>query len=231
MAKLLFGIGVADARNKLGGHVFSKNRNGAYVRQKVSPTQPRSTKQLAVRSTFGAISKAWATVLTDLQRSGWISLASSNPSPDQFGNPQILTGLQFYQKVNRNLSTIGVTRLDDAPPDQTVEGLTSLNVTATFTGSILTVGFGPSPLDAEMHLVITATPPVSPGKSFLTAFLKLVFADLNDMSTAPINIYTEWNAMFGALQPGQKIGVSAYVISDTTGAASTPASASTITGA
>ena len=231
MAKILFGAGVADARNKLGGHVFSKNRNGAYIRQKVSPTQPRSPAQLIVRSSFGSFSKAWGGTLSDLQRSGWTSLASSNPVPDQFGNPQVLTGLQFYQRVNRNLHTIGAIRLDDAPPDQSVEGLTSLSATATFTGSVLTVTFTPSPLDAEMHLVIAATPELSPGRSFFTAFLKLVFADLNDLTTSGLSIYTPWNALFGALQPGQKIGLSAYVINDTNGAASTPAGASVITGA
>lgn len=231
MAKLLFGIGVADARNKLGGHVFSKNRNGAYVRQKVSPSQPRTPAQLTIRSQFGSNSNAWGMILTDAQRAGWIALASSNPTPDQFGNPQVLTGLQMYQRINRNLHTIGVARLDDAPVDQHVDGLTGTTLTATFTGNVLTLAFTATPLDAAMHIVIFATPPVSPGKSFFTPLLKLVYADLNDMSTSPVNIYTDWSTIFGPLQPTQKIGASAFIINDTNGAASTPSGTSATIGA
>jgi hypothetical protein len=231
MAKILFGAGVADARNAIGGHVFSKNRNGAYLRMKVSPSQPRSPKQLLVRAQFGGAAAAWG-ALTDAQRAGWIALASTNPSPDQFGNPQILTGMQFFMRVNRNLHTIGVTAiLEDAPASTSVQALTSLTPTAAFTGSVLTIGFTPTPLDPAQHLVVVMTPPLSPGKSFFTPFLKLTFADPNDLTTSGLTVYSEWHTIFGALLPGQKIGVSAYVIADDTGSASTPAGASVIIGA
>lgn len=231
MAKILFGVGVADARNSLGGHTFSKNRNGAYLRQKVSPSQPRTPAQLSVRSAFGGFSASYGADLTDSQRAAYIALASTNPTPDKFGNPQVLTGLQFYQRVNRNLHTIGVARLDDAPADTAVESLTGLTLTATVTGSVLTAAFTPTPLDAGMHLVLALTPPMSPGKTFFTPFLKLVFADPNDLTTSPVDIFTDWTALFGPLQAGQKIGCSGYIINDVTGAASTPAGASATIGA
>lgn len=231
MAKILFGVGVADARNKLGGHVFSKNRNGAYLRQKVSPSQPRSASQLNVRSMFGQLSKAWGQILSDMQRSGWNALAATNPRPDRFGNPQVLTGLQMYQSINRNLSTIGAARLDTAPPSLTVEGLTSVALTATFTGSVLSLVFTPTPPGASSHLVVFATPPVSPGKTFLTPFLKLTHADPAAATASPRDLYAEWSALFGALQPGQSIAISAFFIDDITGAAGTPASTSAIIGA
>lgn len=228
MAKILFGVGVSDARAKLGGHVFSKNRNGAYLRMKVSPTQPRTTNQLNVRSLFGQFSQAWGQILSDAQRSGWKALASSNPTPDRFGNPQILTGLQFYQRVNRNLSTIGVARLDTAPAGTTVESLISVTLTATFTGSVLHLNFTPTPLGPTSHLVIFATHCVSPGRSFLTPFLKLSAADVAPASASPFDFFGPWTAIYGALQPGQAIGVSAFVIDDVTGAASAPATDSQI---
>ncbi len=231
MAKILFGIGIADARNKLGGHVFSKNRNGAYVRQKVSPSQPRTPAQLTVRSAFGGFSKAWGASLSDAQRAGWIALAASNTFPDRFGNPQVLTGLQMYQKCNRNLHTISVARLDDPPADLAVDSLASMTITATFTGSILTVGFTVSPLAAGMHLVVFGTPPLSPGKIFATTFMKLVYADPNDLSTSTVDIYADWAALFGPLQAGQKLVFQGMIINDVNGAASQPSSASATIGA
>lgn len=230
MAKLLFGIGIADARNKLGGHVFSKNRFGAYVRQKVSPSQPRSPAQLVVRSAFGGFSKAWSSALTDSQRAAWISLTAGNPRPDAFGNPQVLTGLQMFQSVNRNLHTIGVAELDDAPGNLSVEGLTALALTANVTGSIFSVTFTPQTLDPHMHIVVTATPPMSAGKSFFTPFLKLIFADTHDASGSPEDLFTVYHNLFGNLAEGSRIGINAYVINDSNGASSTPAAASAIVG-
>lgn len=45
MAKIKFGMMMTDARGKLGGQVFSKNRSGSYVRTKVTPVNPQTTTQ------------------------------------------------------------------------------------------------------------------------------------------------------------------------------------------
>lgn len=231
MSKILFGAGVADARNALGGHVFSKNRNGAYLRMKVSPSQPRTAAQLDVRANFGDISAAWGAVLTDALRAAWIALAATVTIPDQFGNPQVPTGLQMYQRVNRNLFTIGQPRLDIAPGGTGVESLTSITLTATFTGLVLSLAFTPTPLAASSHLVVTMTPEMSPGKTFFTPFLKQIFGDPAPATASPTNLIAPWSAKFGTLIAGQKIGVSAYIIDDVTGASSSPASTTAITGA
>lgn len=231
MSKIMFGAGVADARNALGGHVFSKNRNGAYLRMKVSPSQPRSATVLMVRANFGNIAAAWGGALTDPQRAAWTALAATVSIPDQFGNPQVPTGLQYYMRVNRNLFTIGQPRLDVAPGGTAVESLVSLALTATFTGTVLSLAFTPTPLGASSHLVVTMTPEISPGKSFFTPFLKQIFADPAPATASPKVLLTPWSAKFGALIAGQKIGVSAYIIDDVTGASSAPAATTAITGA
>jgi len=68
MAKIQFSAVVGDARGKVGGNVFTKGRSGAVLRTKVSPVQPRSSFQRAVRSGFTAESKAWTGDLDDTQR-------------------------------------------------------------------------------------------------------------------------------------------------------------------
>lgn len=228
MAKILFGVGVADARNKLGGHVFSKNRNGAYIRQKVSPTQPRTPTQLSIRSAFTAISKAWGAVLDDAARAAWAGLAATNPVPDQFGNPQILTGAQMYMKVNRNRHTIGVARLDVAPPNQGVGGFTALSMVATAAAHTIILTFAPTPTGANDHPVTFATPGMSAGRTFVTPFLKLIDAQAAGAVATGLDVGPQWEAIFGPLAVGQKITVNLFNIRSTNGAASSPASASTI---
>src|SRR3546814_20356183 len=60
MAKVKFGALMTDARGKLGGHVFSKNRAGSYLRTKVTPVNPQTSYQTSVRALFGAISPQWS---------------------------------------------------------------------------------------------------------------------------------------------------------------------------
>jgi hypothetical protein len=55
MAKINFGQTVNDARGKLGGTVFSKNKSGAYTRRKVTPANPRTVAQSRVRNFFGTL--------------------------------------------------------------------------------------------------------------------------------------------------------------------------------
>lgn len=228
MAKILFGVGVADARGKLGGHVFSKNRFGAYIRQKVSPSQPRSASQMEVRAAFGGFSKSWTRDLDDSQRQGWISLAASIPRPDKFGNPQVLTGLQMYQSVNRNLGTIAKQRMDNPPNNLQVQAPATVSLVATVAGDVFTVSWTPQTLDPHMHIAVDATPPMSAGKSFFGPFLSLLFADPNDSSGAPLDLFTAYHDAFGQLQEGQRIGVDAYIINDLNGAASVAAVGSAI---
>lgn len=230
MAKILFGVGVADARGKLGGHVFSKNRFGAYVRGKVSPSQPRSPFQMEVRAAFGGFSKSWTRDLDDSQRQGWISLAATIPRPDKFGNPQVLTGLQMYQSVNRNLGTIAKARMDNPPNNLQTQAPATVSLTATVTGDVFTVSWTPQTLDPHMHIVIDTTPPMSAGKTFFGPFLSLLFADPNDSSGSPLDLFTDYHDFFGQLQEGQRIGVDAYIINDLNGAASVAAVGSAITG-
>jgi hypothetical protein len=230
MAKILFGAGVADARNSLGGSTFTKNRFGAVLRQKVSPAQPRTPAQNKVRAAFSAFSKAWGSNLTAAQRAAWTALATAYPQPDKFGNPQVLTGLQMYQKVNRNLYTIGQPRQDTAPGTLAVTALTSAALTATSGGTpVLSLAFTPTPLPANHHLVVFMTPELSPGKTFVTSFLKLVFADTAAASASPHNLLAAWSAIFGALISGSQIVVQAFAINDLTGAAAQATGASAIT--
>jgi hypothetical protein len=140
MAKILFSAVVGDARKKAGGVVFSKSRFGSYIRKKTSPVQPRTTSQRGVRANFTANSKAWSGTLTSSQRLAYITLANANPVKDRFGNTQTLTGHQIFNKLNRNLHTIGQPLLTTAPTSLSVSDLGGLAL--QINGSGYSVGSG-----------------------------------------------------------------------------------------
>jgi hypothetical protein len=141
MAKLTFGPIVSDARKKIAGTVFTKVKSGSMARKKVSPIQPRTPAQTAVRALFATLSKRWATVLIDSQRAGWVALAALYPVKDKLGASHVRTGLQMYQACNRHLQTLGITTYLDSPPsDQSVESLASLSATAALACAAVLTG-------------------------------------------------------------------------------------------
>ena len=100
MAKIKFGALAEDARGKIGGVVYSRNQFGGYIREKVSPVQPSTARQTIVRERVTSITKRWFDTLTDAQRLAWIAFAKVTPVPDVFGNPNLLTGINAYLRLN-----------------------------------------------------------------------------------------------------------------------------------
>lgn len=79
MAQIKFGAFVTDMRGKIGGSVFSKNKNGAYAKNKVTPSNPQSGAQMAVRNLLAGFAQQWRT-LTETTRQGWIDGAVNFPN-------------------------------------------------------------------------------------------------------------------------------------------------------
>jgi hypothetical protein len=225
-AKIVFSAVVGDARNKVGGVVFTKSRAGSVVRRKVSPVQPRTTAQSAVRASFTGFSKVWSGTLTSAQRAAWIALAKGTPVKDVFGASIILTGLQLFQQLNRSLATIGVAQILTPPVTLVAEEAGNATIVANHTGPVLSIL--PSTFNTGVSdWVIRASPPVSPGKVFIGS--KLVVVKFGSTVLAAAQTFaTEYIAKFGALQVGQQIFASITYVNNTSGAQGRPAQSQTI---
>lgn len=218
MAKVAFSAIVNDLRNKVGGNVFTKVRSGAMVRIKVSPTQPRTSAQTAVRANFTALSKAWDTI-TQTQRNGWIALAASLPKKDVFGNTYYLTGLQMYQALNRNLQEIGVAAIDDAPASVSVGSPGALTLVAAETGPALTVDAATEPAADEVPLIF-ATRPLNAGRKFVGNNRQILDNTIAAATAGPWDVEALYSAKYGALAEGQNINIGVKYVNNVTGAGS-----------
>jgi hypothetical protein len=117
---------------KAGSTVASRNRNGSYVRTRVTPMLVQNALTTAVRSDFSVIASRWRT-LTDAQRAGWATLGGFISRQNSIGTTYTLTGLQAYESVNRNLLTVGGAIVDTAPAYTQPAAIASLTVTASST--------------------------------------------------------------------------------------------------
>lgn len=213
--KIKFGSLVSDGRGKIGGHVASKNRAGAYIRTKVTPVNPSSLAQVNVRQRLATLSSGWRG-LTNSQRLQWNNAVSSFSKTDIFGDIRNPTGANLYQKLNNQLAIIGVGAMDVPPLPVAVPSLSSLTVTQA-SGGATSLGFAESPLPAGHTLVLRATPAQSPGKSFVKSEFRII--GLVDAGVAtPFVATTQYNTKFGAPgEAGQKVFVEAFFVNEVTG--------------
>lgn len=229
MAKIKYSALVSDMRNKLNGSVMSKNRYGSYVRNKVTPTNPQTIQQVNARNRLATWSQAWRG-LTQSQRNGWITGAGSFPVIDIFGDSKILAGNALYTQLNVNLALVGASSIDDLPTPVAIPAITALSVTAAEGTPALSIVFAPTPVPTDFKLLVEATPPIPPSRTFVKNLFRVV-TTVAAAGTSPLNALSAYAAKFGNPVAGQVIYVRVSLVSTTTGQRGIPVQASAVVAA
>ncbi len=213
--KIKFGSIVVDARNKIGGHVASKNRFGSYLRTKVTPTNPRSSYQIQSRARLASLSSGFR-ALTQAQIKAWNDAASLFQKTDIFGDLKTNTGLQLYVGLNYNRLLIGQTAINTPPqPKQAeveyIQGLTITKATNTMQIDLT------DDVPANSYMIVAATPALSAAKNFVRSELRII-GTYDPSTPTPVDVYAEYAAKYGGIgQQGQKIFVEIWFIDTNTG--------------
>ena len=208
MAKIKLGAIVVDMRGKSNGHVFSKNRGGAYMRTKVTPSNPQTSSQMSIRGIFASISSAWSS-LTETERASWNNLVSSYARTDVFGDLRNPTGKNLFQRLNQNLQISGQRQLTVCPEPSEVPfaNLSEVNVDVSdLELNVLTSGN-----TTGSKLLIFATPILSSGTSFVKNKLRLIAIEAGGNASA-YDVYAMYVAKFGTPTAGANIYVGVRVI-------------------
>jgi hypothetical protein len=223
--KAKFGAIVVAGSGKLGGHVASRNRHGAYFRTKVTPVNPDTTFQAGARSRLTDISQDWRG-LTAVQRAAWNAAVQDYAKTDVFGDLKNPSGFNLYQRLNNNLQVVGGMALTLPPLPSTVYAALTLSVVADVSDQSIDVSYTPV-IPAGQAVKVFATPGLSPGVAFVKSEYRLleviVAADVT-----PYDIGPAWVARFGAFVLGQKIFVKFVGVNSVSGQEGTGLSASTI---
>lgn len=113
--KIKFGGGITDARGSIAGNTYSRNHYGAYMRARVTPVNPNTARQVAVRDAVAFLSARWSSTLTLAQRTAWNLYGSSVAMLDAMGATIYLTGYNHYIRSNV-IRMIGIMTTIDAGP-------------------------------------------------------------------------------------------------------------------
>lgn len=231
MALIKLGAFVTEIAGKVGGTVFSRNKGGAYAKNRVMPANPRTTAQQNIRGFFGAMSQQWR-ALSQAQRESWNELAGTFSLNNSLGDAIRLSGIALFQKLNGNLRSLGTPPILNAPMLAGTDPITIATWAIETDGTdistnILVAALATSVPDTEF--AVFATAPVSPGVSNLNNRFRLIghFPDLTTLNAAD-SLQTPYKNVFGLPPAGSRVAVQVLPINSVTGENGTPVQASAI---
>ena len=225
--KIKFGAIVTDGRNKIGGHVLSKNRGGNFMRTKVTPSNPQSIAQAGARNRFSGLSQAWRS-LTQAQRDAWSAAVNDYQRTDIFGDLKSPSGSNLYQRLNNVLAVCGVAAMATPPLPSAVPNIYVQTVTAAVGVPALSVDLNDN-VPADTAIMLFATAPMSAGRNYVKSQFRLI-AVLPAATINPYDALDDYVAKYGNTgEIGQKIFVKTVPVNLLTGQTGSAAVASVIT--
>ncbi len=203
MARVLFTAAVADIRGKMAGTVFSKNRSGAYIRTKVTPSNPQTSAQVEQRSLLSYFSKKWRGLTQD-QRDAWAGAVGEWQRTNIFGNTVNPSGQMLYNRLNMAISVVGGSEISVPSVPTGVATPTDFSVAIDTTVTKMLVTFAETPVPADTALIIEATAPQSPGINNANNKYRQI-AILAPATATGEDIWTAYVNKFGAPVKGKKV--------------------------
>jgi len=205
--KIKFGSIVVNGSGKLGGHVYSSNRGGNYIRTLATPSNPQTPAQQTGRSIFTTLTQGWSS-LTQSERDTWNGATGTFEKTDQFGDTRELSGKGLYISLNKELILIEQAKIDTAPSALSIVFPGVFAPTVTALDSTIVMNFENTP--PIPGLVVRSSGPVSAGTSFVKDKLRNIA--VNDTADDGVMLGAAYEERFGALVVGQKIAFSVYTV-------------------
>lgn len=168
--KVLAGL-VTQGTGSLGGMTMSKNKQGYYLRSRTVPTNPKTPKQMAIRTGLASLATNWQ-LLTSSQQAAWNLYGKNVHIVLDNGQTKILSGFNWYIACNQYLLQVGDTPVADAPTTYSLAGTPTILAWGyagpSEIGINLTVLDPPATAGTGDQVMLFIGRPVSPGKAYFS---------------------------------------------------------------
>lgn len=92
------GLLATNFSGAVNGVVASRNRGGAYFRNRIVPIDPATSRQLNCRQAISDVYSWWSSTLSADDRAKWEAYARSLPSPNRIGDAHLLSGWSEFSR-------------------------------------------------------------------------------------------------------------------------------------
>ena len=195
---------------KLGLTVTFPSRNGLVRRSLVTPANPRTASQLAVRAAWTNSATAYD-LLSQAQQNAWATTAATYQSRPSLGQSGPLTGFQLFQKINAMLRQIGQDPVDSPPAHPSFAPNAPQNLVITNTGGTIALKLT-CPTSPGQNTLVRASAPQNSGVRRLPGLRILGMCPTPAQGSADItSLYV---ARYGAPPVGKRVFVQACLVTD-----------------
>ena len=184
-------IHVTAVGGSIGGATAARAKGGVdYLRARVTPTNPNTTRQQVVRTSLGLLSSAWRNTLSAAERLSWIDLADGSSA----------NGLSLFQKANVSRAQAAmddVLEYDDTLAEPAFGPDSATNASSNV--SVVWTGNGSEDVDGAallLYLQQPTRPSVTNNNRF--RFLGSVQGDSGTAPTSPFTGGSPWGQSYTA---------------------------------
>ena len=220
MAKYLPGPVTGEVRGSIGGTTFSRNRYGAYMRNRAKPVVSMTEKAVNAKSRMTAATQAWQDLTIPEQRT-WNGWANSNPITGALGETQYLTGHAAFVGNYCRMLLRGLATLTNPPVTPAEPPLISGSVVADKTGGTCLISFTPTPLAGTGSLWIRGCYVSSAGKHYVENLYR--YCQGSPVAPAsPYDAFGQIEVELGVMVIGHRLILMVYNFDTVTGLLSAP---------
>lgn len=115
MALVKYGNGITQMSGSIGGDTHGRNRYGNYIRARTKPVNPRTSRQVKVRSIMAMLVERWSETLNAAQRTAWNLYGNSVSMKNKLGEAIFLSGFNHYIRSNGWRVELGRAIVDAGP--------------------------------------------------------------------------------------------------------------------
>ena len=195
---------------KLGLTVTWEGRNGLIRRIYATPANPRTDRQMAVRSVLAQQARRFD-ALTDAQQNAWNTAAAGYQSIPTLGQSGPLTGLQLFVRINCKLGILGQDPVDAPPVSPQFPTLAPQNLVITNTSGAVVVKLT-CPTSPGQNTVLRASAPQNSAVRACRNFRIIGICPAPVQGSADITAL--YVAEFGAAPAGKRLFVQASTMVD-----------------
>ena len=220
MAKIKTGGLAGQISGSIGSTTYSRNRYGAYIRNRSIPVKSFTLYAMAAKSRLTECSQAWGS-LTAAQRLAWSNWAQANPVTDSLGEKQVLDGHAAYVQINTRMLVAALAKLTAPPLVAAPAPLSTLTATWDIGAGDYALTFATTPLGASKSLWLTGCVVNNVSKVYVQNLLRFIACSAANLATG-YDAQSVTETRLGALSVGQKVVYYASVFDRTTGLLSAP---------